>query len=67
MADDQTTPTDQQAAPSAEQVAAVITPPAVPVAPAEGLDETVPGGAYRVRGDWVDAEGNPIKAPKGKK
>jgi hypothetical protein len=27
------------------------------------LDETVPGGAYMVAGQWVDSYGNPISAP----
>jgi hypothetical protein len=33
---------------------------------ADRKDETVPGGAYLVNGSWVDANGQPIKAPKGK-
>jgi hypothetical protein len=64
-----TQPTDRTAAPSAEQLAAALNPAAgaPPTEPIPDLDETVPGGAYQTQsGDWVNAEGQPIKAPKGK-
>jgi hypothetical protein len=53
MADDKKAAADTPAAQDAPQA---------PVAPAKGLDETVPGGKYRTQfGDVVDAEGNPVK------
>jgi hypothetical protein len=59
-----TQPTEKQAAPSAEQVAQALNP-AAGAAPTE--TETVPGGAYQTQsGQWVNAEGQPIKPPKGK-
>lgn len=36
------------------------------VQPAAGLDETVPGGAYRQGDRWINADGQEIRAPKGK-
>jgi hypothetical protein len=62
-----TQPTDRQAAPSAEQLAAALNPAAgaPPAEPIPELDETVPGGAYKTQsGTWVDAEGQPLREPR---
>lgn len=38
-------------------------PQPVPPTPAVPLDETVPGGAYKVGGRWVNAYGVELTAP----
>jgi len=46
-----------------------ITPATAPpvVTPTPGMDETVPGGAYRQQdGSYVDSEGREVDKPKGK-
>lgn len=71
MADEPKTPPE----PGTAQDPAVAGTPAAPPAkapPTPGLDVTIPGGAYVVGTDddgnprWVNSEGEPIKAPKGK-
>lgn len=34
------------------------------IAEEDQIDETIPGGAYVVDGQWVDAEGKPLKQEK---
>lgn len=63
MADDQTPAPGTPAAP----IAVTVAPPGIPAAPTPGLDSTVEGGAYVVNGQWVNANGEPIKPPKGQK
>lgn len=78
MANDSQTPDPAAQAPSGtpeNPISVVFTnPAAVPggsALPTPGIDETVEGGAYRhSRSDdgrdpqWVNADGQPIKAPK---
>lgn len=51
---------DKKAAADTQAPAAEVAPE--PTAPAADVDETTPGGKYRTQaGDFVDAEGNPVK------
>jgi hypothetical protein len=80
MANDPSTQSDPNAPPTGtpqDPLSVSIAPPVAGgvVVPTDGMDETREGGAYRlpdgVDGNgkpqfrYVDAEGNPIKAPKG--
>lgn len=75
MAEDTTTTESAASAAPPEQstpTMVIMAQPTGPAAPRKGIDETVEGGAYRIedgRGTlvrWVNANGDEIKAPKGK-
>lgn len=53
--------------PPAQQMIVANLVPTGPILPTPGIDETVEGGAYIVDGRWVNANGDEIKAPKGRK
>lgn len=64
MADTPNTPDQAASDPNTDTVNVLPPVPGDPTMPVEDMDETVPGGRYVVRGQTVDAEGNPVKGKK---
>jgi len=64
MADTQEIPASTPQQPIAVTIVGGAPLPGAPVFPTPNMDKTVEGGAYIVNGQWVNAEGQPIKAPK---
>lgn len=53
--------TRPETAPQPQVTAVLVNPALTPVTATEGLDQTTPGGRYKVGDRWVTANGEPIK------